>query len=258
LVNGRLEWSGLLLGSEQIITVTYKMRVEPGAPADLRNVAQAISNTPSGTVVASSTASSLVTTNPGVFAPPHMLVGRVFLDANRDGKFTVGQDKALPGARVVLANGLQALTDSEGRYNIRNLPGGLWEAQLDPVSAPFKPLPHPEALGDGYRHRLRIEGLTVSDFPLEMPEGHTAEERKTVLEFGPLKVSKWLMPLPTGVRVVLHLITSQPLPEFTLSDPLPEGGEKVFEYKLFEGEQTLTYDLPKGHLTDPNARWRYP
>jgi uncharacterized repeat protein (TIGR01451 family) len=258
LVSGRLEWSGIALAPEQKVTLTYKMRVQPGAPEKLDNTAQAISNTPSGTVVASSVASSVVSTNPGVFAPPHMLVGRVFLDANRDGKFTVGQDKALPGARVVLANGLQALSDHEGRYNLRNLPGGLWEVQLDPVSAPFKPLPHPEALGDGYRHRLRIEGLTVSDFPLEMPQGYTAEERITVLEFGPLKISKSLVSLPSGIRVVLHLESSKPLPEFKLSDPLPEGGEKVFEFELFEGQQTLTYDLPRGHLTDPNARWRYP
>jgi uncharacterized repeat protein (TIGR01451 family) len=258
IVQGRLEWSGISLAPEQQITVTYKMRVLPGASPNLQNIAQAFSNTPSGTVVASSVATSVVTANPGVFAPPNLLVGRVFLDANRDGKFTVGQDKPLPGARVVLANGLQALTDSEGRYNVRDVPGGLWEVFLDPVSAPFKPLPHPEALGEGYRHRLSIGGLTVTDFPLEMPAGYATEERRTVLEFGPLKVSKSLMVLPQGIRVVLHIITTQPLPELKLSDPLPDGGEKVFEFNVFEGQQTLTYDLPRGHLTDPQVRWRYP
>jgi uncharacterized repeat protein (TIGR01451 family) len=257
-VGGTLVWTNLALPAKSSAVITYRMRVLPGAPQQLKNTAQAFSITSSGAAIASASSSATAQVLAGVFAPPHLLIGRVFLDADQDGLYTQGKDLPLPGARVVLTNGLQVVSDVEGRYSLRNLPGGIWEAYLDPASAPFKPLPHPEALGDGYRHRLRIEGLTVSDFPLEMPQGYLIEARRTVLEFGPLKVTKLLLALPEGMRVVLDLSSSQALPDFTLTDPLPEGGEKQFHFDSFEGQQTLTYDLPRGYLTDPQARWRYP
>ena len=81
-----------------------------------------------------------------------------------------------------------------------------------------------------------------------------------------------LAKLGGGWRVVLVLKTSEPLREFTLTDPLPGGGERTFTYEVLEGELTLTYDLPPGvpglpgpggsdkapALTDPQVRWRYP
>jgi uncharacterized repeat protein (TIGR01451 family) len=258
VVNGQLVWDNLVLQPGQPLILSYKMRVLPGAPRQLQNAAQAFSLTSSGAAIASAAAMAVAELIPGVFAPPHMLIGRVFLDADKNGLYTRDLDLPLPGARIVLTNGLQTVTDSEGRYSLRNLPGGVWEAYLDPVSAPFNPLPHPEALENSYRHRLRIAGLTVSDFPLEMPAGYSLEARKTVLEFGPLKIVKYLLMLPQGIRVVLGVSSSEALPDFTLTDPLPDGGEKQFRFELFEGEQTLTYDLPSGYLTDPQARWRYP
>lgn len=256
---GQLVWSNLTLNAGQTLTLTYKLRVLPGAPEKLLNVARAVGTTSSGSAVASAQATAQVTLQKGVFAPAQLLLGRVFLDTDRDGKYTAGVDLPLPGARVLLAGGWQALTDGEGRYSFRDLPGGVWEITLDPASAPFKPLPHPEASGDGYRHKVAVSGLTVSDFPLERPVGLGTVSRETALEFGPLKVAKKLLPLPAGVRVVLSVSSAQPLTDLTLSDPLPGGGEKTFHFSRFQGQETLTYDLPPGvPLTDPQARWRYP
>jgi len=261
--SGPLVWAGLRLEPGQVLTIRYRMRVLPGAGPQLRNVAQAQGALTGGLVVSEAQSAALVSVVPGAFAPPNGLLGRVFLDVDRDGKFTSGRDLPLPGARLLLSNGQQATTDLEGRYAFRNLDGGVWTLMLDPASAPFAPLPHPERLGDGYHHRVRVVGLSVSDFPLEMPLGLATATRETVLEFGPLRLTKGLIPLPGGGwRVVLGLKTTQPLPEFTLTDPLPGGGERVFSYGLLEGELTLTYDLPAGEgsppLTDPQVRWRYP
>lgn len=258
LQGGRLVWSNLTLAPGARMVLSYRMHVLAGAGPTLRNTAQAIGSTPSNAAVANAVASAVVQLQPGVFTPPHSLLGRVFLDANRDGLYTAGLDVPLPGARVLLSNGLQTLTDSEGRYSFRNLAGGLFEVMLEAASAPFRPLPHPEAQGDGYRHRVRVEGLTTSDFPLERPTGLVRAIRETTLEFGPLKVEKKLLPLPSGVRVVLVLNSTETLTDLTLTDPLPGGGERVFRFEQFQGTQTLTYDLPDGFLTDPQARWRYP
>jgi len=258
LQGNQLIWENVTLAPGSRAVFSYKMRIGAGAGSQLRNTVQAISSDGSGTVVASAVASAVVQLQQGVFTPPHSLLGRVFLDTDRDGRYTAGLDLPLPGARVVLSNGLQALTDAEGRYSFRNLAGGLWEVMLEPASAPFPPLPHPEALGDGYRHRVRVEGLTVSDFPLERPSGLAQAVRETTLAFGPLRVEKKLLPIPGGVRVVLVLSSSETLPELTLTDPLPGGDERVFRFERFQGRETLTYDLPRGHLTDPQVRWRYP
>ncbi|WP_240637223.1 hypothetical protein [Meiothermus hypogaeus] len=258
LQGNRLIWDNLTLAPGARMVVSYKMRVGAGAGPLLRNTVQAIGSAGSNAAVAHAVASAVVQLQQGVFTPPRSLLGRVFLDTDRDGRFTAGLDVPLPGARVLLSNGLQTLTDGEGRYSFRNLPGGLFEVMLEAASALFQPLPHPEAQGDGYRHRVRVEGLTVSDFPLERPTGLVRAMRETTLEFGPLKVEKKLLPLPSGFRVVLVLNAAETLTDLTLTDPLPGGGERVFRFAQFQGTQTLTYDLPGGFLTDPQARWRYP
>lgn len=255
---GKLIWGNLILAPGARTALSYKMRVLPGAHERLRNTAVALGSTGSNSAVASAVASAVVQLQRGVFTPPHSLLGRVFLDADRDGKYTAGLDVPLPGARVLLSNGLQTVTDVEGRYSFRNLAGGLWEVMLEPASAPFKPLPHPQAQGDGYRQRVRVEGLTHSDFPLERPTGLASALRETTLEFGPLTVNKKLLPLPSGIRVVLVLNSAETLNDLTLTDPLPGGGERIFQFVQFQGNQTLTYDLSSGFLTDPQARWRYP
>lgn len=259
--NGRLVWENLTLAPGERVEIHYRMRVLAGAGSALNNNAQATGDSAGGTAVATAVASASVQVEQGVLAAPHLLIGRVFLDANRDGLYTAGLDVPLPGARVILSNGWQALTDAEGRYSFRNLSGGVWEVLLEPASAPFPPLPYPEAQGDGWRHRVRVEGLTVSDFPLERPTGLASAQRQTILEFGPLRLSKQLLPLPTGMRVVLVMESDEPLTDLTLTDPLPGGGERVFQFAQFQGRQTLTYDLDgplTPYLTDPQVRWRYP
>jgi len=259
--NGQLVWDGVIIGPGETLTFEYDMRVMPGAPRKLLNVAVAEGLGSSGAAVASSQATASVLTAEKVFlAKRATILGRVFLDADKNDRFDPGTDVPLAGARLLLADGRQVITDANGNYAFRDLEGGVWQIMLDPATAPFPPRPHPEALGDGYRHRVSAWGVTVSDFPLEAPAGVIDAVRRTFLFLGPLKVEKSLIPLGDGrYRVVLQLTSSEALPDLTLRDPLPGGGEKVFELGAFEGEKTLTYDLDgKPLLTDPEVRWRYP
>ncbi|PZA08211.1 MULTISPECIES: DUF11 domain-containing protein [unclassified Meiothermus] len=255
---GHLVWQGIALRAKERRCLSYQLRVLPGAPQELLNTAQAFGTTGAGTALASARSQARVQLEPGTFAPRGTLVGRVFLDVNRDGRYTPGLDLPLPGARVILGNGWQGLTDAEGRYAFRDLEPGVWTVMLDPASAPFSLLPHPEASGEGYRHRVTVQGLTTSDFPLEAPQGTITAARSTVLEFGPLRIEKRLVPLPRGYRVVLRLEAREALSDLTVTDPLAGGGEKVFHFPRLEGEQVLTYDVDQSALTDPQARWRYP
>ena len=254
------------------LSVSYQMVPKPGASGKLRNTAQvfgqydfltgedSVSNPVTGVSVTSLEVEAEVEVVASFLTEPNALLsGRVFFDFNNDGLYDQGFDQALPGARIVLSNGWQTLSDNEGRYSFRDLQPGPWSVMLDPVSAPFALKEHAEALGQGFRHRVILQGLTVSDFVLEPPLGKIGVSRESTLIYGPLRIDKQLLELGDSVRVVLHLSSSEALPELSIEDEVPGQSAKRFYFELFEGETTLTYDLPSGSpLTDPQARWRYP
>jgi len=253
-----LRWT-LTLGPKESFCLEYRMRVLPGAPATLVNVAEAQGLSAQGAATARVQARAQVRVRLGPLGLERgVLLGRVYLDVNEDGRYDPGNDVPLPGARVVLANGWQTLTDREGRYAFRDLEPGVWQVMLDPASAPFPPLPHPEALGEGYRHGVRVQGLSVSDFPLKAPKGFLEAYRETTLRFGPLTLEKRLLPLKEGFRVVLLLRSQEPLEDLTVRDPQPDGTEKTFHFALFSGEEVLEYALEEPYMSDPEVRWRYP
>ena len=254
---GKLFFAPFTLPAGETECLSYRMRLLPGPAGELRNVAQAFGTSSQGAAVASAQAQALVRLHPGVFEEKGLLLGRVFLDLDGDGLFSKG-DIPVPGARLLLPGGLQVLTDAEGRYAFRDLPFGVYQVMLDPTTAPFPPRPHPEALGEGYRHRVPVYGLAVSDFPLGL--GLKVQVRRaTLLRMGPLTVEKRLLETEAGPLAVLALRAEEPLPEFRLLDPVPGGEDFVFEAEVFEGEKTLSHKLPPGGpFTDPEVRWRYP
>jgi len=256
VAEGKLVWEGLSLPAKGRLCLTYALRLLPGASKELINTAEALGLSGQGAVVASGRAQALAQVDPGPFALGGGLLGRVFLDLDGDGVYSPG-DIPLPGARVLLANGLQALTDQEGRYAFRDLLG-LHQVMLDPASAPFPPKALPENLGEGYRKRALVQGATVVDFPLVPPKGWVRVERSTVLRMGPLMVEKKLLSVGEKVYVELRLRSGETLPDFTLTDLLPAGGEKTFHFPEFSGEETLVYEVGEARLTDPEVRWRYP
>ena len=262
IVEGQLIWPDVHLEPGEKVVFEYDMRVVSGASGELKNIAIAEGVSSGGSTVTTEVVRAKVEVVDAVFASRKAtLIGRVFLDFDEDGLYDEGEDKPLPGARLVLSNGLQATTDGEGRYAFRDIPPGIWVLLLDSSSAPFTPMAHPEALDkDRYAHRIEAYGLTISDFPLMPPTGWIRGYRKTILSIGPLVVEKELLPLGEGrYRVVIRLKTSMPLPELELIDPLPTGGERKFMLDTLEGQKTLTYELKAPvWLTDPKVHWRYP
>ncbi len=257
--DGRLSWTDLTLAAEQTATITYSLRVLPEAASPLRNTAAVSGLDVSGRAVSAEAVSAETTLRMGVFGQAEgLIIGRVYLDSDRNDRYN-GGDVPLPGARVILSNGYQTLTDAEGNYAFRDVssdtPGEAWTVGLDRATAPYAPRPHKNAVGDGYLHYVRVENVTVSDFPLEPPVGLARATRETSLTFGPLRVDKRLVPLPNGVRVVLTVTSDEPVRDLTLTDPVQGGDDKMFVFDSFEGSETLTYDLPAGAvLTDPVVR----
>ncbi|MEM7734300.1 MAG: Ig-like domain-containing protein [Deinococcota bacterium] len=258
ITDGQLVWADIVLDAGDTLTLSYQLRVLPGAQSPLENraIVDAIGQT-SGREVTSDEQAVEVVLEDGPFSLDiSLLTGQVYIDTNQNGRFESGTDTPLPGARVILANGWQTTTDVQGNYVFRDVPSGVTSVLLDAQTAPYTPLPHPEATADPYQHRVRIQGVSVSDFPLAPRAGLITVSRETTVTAGPLTLTKQLVPLPEGVRVVIELQTTEPISNLVIIDPVVGTDDQRFEIDELTDSQTLTYDLPEQvPLTDPQLIW---
>jgi len=259
--SGKLVWRAINMpaGDGKTCAIHYRMRVLAGASDPIPNTVIAEGVGAGGLVRDSGYNNAEVRLAEGVFQHRRgTLIGRVFLDRNNDDRYDAATDIAIPNARVILENGRQVLTDRQGRYSFRDIESGVWQVMLDNSCQCYEPKPHPETVdGVGFRHRVRVEGLTISDFPLQGPGGRIAASRKTKLRYGPIQVEKELIQLEGLTRIVLKVSATAIIPSAVLRDPLPGEGEKAFDLSGLSGTKTFTYDLRgKVWMTDPIVDWR--
>ncbi len=115
-------------------TITYRGRLTPGAEkGDGINTAQATSLGPP--VLTSNRAQARVRPEAGIFDPVAVIIGTVFVDANRNDIQDPGEP-GIPGVRVVLEDGTYAITDSEGQYSIYGQRAVAHVLKLDPHTLP--------------------------------------------------------------------------------------------------------------------------
>jgi trimeric autotransporter adhesin len=128
------------LGAGARAVVTYRARVGANArEGEQFNTAQAEAVLAGGERLSTATARASVRVRRGAFSSQQLIVGRVFDDANNNGRFD-GGERGLPGVRLYLNNGESVITDSEGLYNFPVVNEGSQVLSLDPVTLP-----------DGYR-----------------------------------------------------------------------------------------------------------
>ncbi len=111
-----LSWNGLNIAGTQVRTLRLLVAVGAGVTeGEFVNRAQAM-NAVTGNGM-SGEATATVRLVPDLTLDCTDVTGKVFNDANRNGRQDDGED-GLPGVRVVTATGLQATTDQYGRYHI--------------------------------------------------------------------------------------------------------------------------------------------
>lgn len=114
----------------------YRARIGANArEGDQENVAFASGVFPNGERNQTPSARATVTVGSGVFSTRQSIVGRVFVDLNRNGEFDDG-DKPMPAVRLYLNSGQSVVTDSKGLYNFPSLSDGPQVLSLDPISFP--------------------------------------------------------------------------------------------------------------------------
>ncbi|GEM45238.1 DUF11 domain-containing protein [Deinococcus cellulosilyticus] len=268
------------LPAQARLVLTFSTRVTPEVGDEIINGATAIGcglkdpnlNQCVVTVASNSggVSTATVQVKSALFKTPALLVGRVYVDRDEDRKYDPAIDQPLKNARVVLSSGRSITTDAEGRYSADGIQTGIWALRLDPFSAPYTPEAMPEDRGKPGSRNLMIAGLTTVDFPLLPSSADVRTFRTTRLQYGPLTVQKTVHPAGNNEYIVtVKLTATQDLPDFQITDLLPEGatlleGEAAPQFEvLSQGDHLLDYRIHfegawSGALTDPQVRWRYP
>jgi hypothetical protein len=115
-VNRTLSWGGLIVTETQVRTVRLLLAVGAGvSEGEFANRAQAIVGATGLALTGEVTATVRIMPDPTFDCTD--VTGKVFNDANRNGRQDNGED-GLAGVRVVTPRGLQAITDPYGRYHI--------------------------------------------------------------------------------------------------------------------------------------------
>lgn len=254
-----LEWRSIVLPGGEQLTITYQLRILPGAEGTLTNVVTIDGEDANSKKFKDETTAD-VKVNQGIFdRNKSVLIGRVFVDVNNNSIYDEGIDIPVEHARVILANGWQTTTDGEGNYAFRNIDSGTWSVQLDERTAPYTTQRHPEQLRDRYQHRVSVQGVTVSDFPLVGVIGEIETERETFVTYGPVTLHKYVVESEPGTdTVVITISSTEELPaEILVTDPLPTGEATTYVVQPTPGaETTITYELPTGSaFTDPILEW---
>jgi uncharacterized repeat protein (TIGR01451 family) len=111
--------------------LSYRVRVGPGAmQGDGTNRAQASYGSS-----LSNLATAKVSVHGGVFSDRGYVIGRVFLDCNRNRVLDDGE-VGVPGARVFLEDGTSAFADGEGKYSFYGLSARTHVLKLDMTTMP--------------------------------------------------------------------------------------------------------------------------
>ncbi|MBI2516481.1 MAG: DUF11 domain-containing protein [Opitutae bacterium] len=119
------------LAANATMTLRYRARLGPGAlGGDGVNHAQAVAPG-----YESNTASVRVKVREGVFTDKGIMIGRVFLDTNRDGR-PQPDEPGVPGVRLYLEDGTYAVTDPDGKYSFYGLSPRTHILKPDPLTLP--------------------------------------------------------------------------------------------------------------------------
>lgn len=163
-------WNGPL-APETEHTIRYAVTlVSPGRAGAVEN---RVTATAEGGAVRSAPASAWLRVRRDYAMQQRVIVGKVWLDANNDGRQNDGE-RGVPGVEVWSEDGEIVTTDAEGRYSFPNLRTGMHALRLDTLGVPA---------GTGLARaremivRVRLDGWTLprADFRLVPRAGYVAD-----------------------------------------------------------------------------------
>jgi uncharacterized repeat protein (TIGR01451 family) len=158
-------------------TIVFASVLMPGVPEGslLTNVASIDAAIPGTQGAASASARADVQVIGGLFSSCTTLVGRVYLDTMKSGRFERG-DSGLPDVRIFLESGESVSTDRNGRFSFACVREGMHVARLDPTTLPANARPYAERRYDSERSIRRLihgifDGMTLQDVNFALEDG---------------------------------------------------------------------------------------
>jgi uncharacterized repeat protein (TIGR01451 family) len=146
----RLSYSigDLAVGEETVFL--YRLRIGVGARSgDAKNRANA-SGISGSTSILSNNATATVRVGGGIFDSKGILIGRVFVDTNKDGIVNEGE-QGIPGVRLYLEDGTFVITDGQGMYDVYGLSARTHVIKVDRTTLPTGSILAP--LGAAYANK---------------------------------------------------------------------------------------------------------
>ena len=114
------------------VVMTYRVKIGPGAVAGNGiNYAQATASY--GTV--SNVASAQVVLQGGVFSDKGYIIGKIFLDCNRN-RLQDKEELGIPGVRLYMEDGTFVITDSEGKFSLYGITNRTHVLKIDKTTLP--------------------------------------------------------------------------------------------------------------------------
>ena len=124
-----------LSASDSVYSLSYRVRIGPGGIAgEAINRAQALGRV-GGVTLLSNTAASKVRVLGGVFSDRGFIVGKVFLDCNRN-RVQDSEEIGIPGVRVFMEDGSFAIADAEGKYSFYGVSPRTHVLKVDRTTMP--------------------------------------------------------------------------------------------------------------------------
>lgn len=125
---------GRLAGNQEV-SLTYRVRVGPGAmQSDGINRVYA-TYTVGGVETQSNVATARVRVQGGVFSEKAYLIGKIYADCNANGAQD-GGEVGVPGVRFFLEDGTSVISDSEGKYSLYGLTARTRVLKVDASTLP--------------------------------------------------------------------------------------------------------------------------
>lgn len=227
------------------VKISYRLRVGPGAMSgDGINRAQATA----ASGATSNVASVAVALRQGVFTDKGIIIGKVFVDCNRD-KVQGDKEPGIPGVRIFLEDGTYIITDSEGKYSFYGLSPRTHVLKVDETTLPggseMEVLSNRHA-GDATSMfaDLKAGELFKGDFA----EGSCSPEVLTIVKLRRIKGDAFIPEANRGVNSRLTLEQTVPQLSDVKSRPasgLMDGATKLpFFNPVITGNELPHTDVP--------------
>jgi len=183
--------------ANETASLYYRVRVGAGARlGENFNSAFAKALYPTGEGLSTVTARASVRVSSTAFSERQAVVGRVFEDADGDGRFSDKTDFPVAGARIYTQDGRAVTTDSAGLYSIPVMEGGAAVLSLDPTTVPQGDLLLDEGMRAGrswtrlVRHPLGGGGLNRINFVLKPSPENLTRRREEKAKAEAAKLAK--------------------------------------------------------------------